>query len=356
MVEQLRRDLPGGIGTYARGLLQGLRSLGPAAPDLCLLASRAPGPGDPLDSFGLPVVASRLPRALLTPAWDAGLVPTLSGVDVVHAVSLGLPATRDVPSVACVHDLAWRVVPEAFPGRGRRWHEAALARVLHRAARLVVPSLATAQALQEAGARPGTVRVVEEGCDHLAPPDQAGTAALLARLGVGGPYLLSVGTLEPRKNLPRLVAAFALARPRLPEPWPLVVVGPHGWQGAGPSWPATLPDGVVLAGSVPPGVLTALYAGARCLAYVPRLEGFGLPPVEAMAVGTPVVASPMPSTAGRALEVDPCDVEAIADGLVRVATDEATRSRLVEGGRARAAELTWAGAARAHIEIWRELA
>lgn len=356
VVEQLRRPVPGGIGTYARGLLQGLRSLGPAAPDLSLLASRSPGPADPLGGFGLPVVASRLPRALLTPAWDAGLVPALAGIDVVHAVSLALPASRGVPSVACVHDLAWRVLPDAFPARGRRWHEAALARVLHRAVRLVVPSLATAEALREAGARPGAVRVVEEGCDHLAPPDQAGTAATLARLGVEGPYLLSVGTLEPRKNLPALVAAFAVARPRLPELWPLVVVGPHGWPGSGPSWPATLPDGVVLAGPVPPGVLTGLYAGARCLAYVPRLEGFGLPPVEAMAVGTPVVASPMPSTAGQALEVDPCDIEAIADGLVRAASDEATRARLVEQGRARAAELTWAESARAHTEIWRELA
>jgi len=73
------------------------------------------------------------------------------------------------------------------------------------------------------------VEVIDEGSDHLPEPDPAAADAVLARLDVVGPFLLSVGTLEPRKNLPRLVAAYQAARPRLPEPWPLVVVGPTGW-------------------------------------------------------------------------------------------------------------------------------
>lgn len=351
VVEQLRRPVPGGIGTYARGLVQGLAKLGDDAPETLLLASRPPRGPDPLAALGPRVRASRLPAPLASRAWDAGLVPDVSGLDVVHAVSLALPATGTVPSVACVHDLAWRSLPDAFPQRGRRWHEAALARTLRRAARLVVPSAATAEALLEAGARPGTVSVVEEGCDHLAAPDHPAASALLGRLGVEGPFLLSVGTLEPRKNLQRALGAFRLARRELPEPWPLVVAGPRGW-GAG----VAPEEGVVMAGEVEAGVLSALYERARCLVYVPLLEGWGLPAVEAMASGTPVVASPMPSTAGRALEVDPRDVEAIAAAMVGAACDDALRAEVAARGRARAEALTWAGAARAHVAVWREVA
>src|SRR5204862_1937119 len=153
-----------------------------------------------------------------------------------------------------------------------------------------------------------------------------------------------------RKNLRRLVEAYRLARPQLPEPWPLVVVGPAGWGEALPPEP-----GVVLAGPVSGEVLAALYARARLVAYIPPLEGFGLPAVEAMYACAPVVASPMPSTGGAALEVDPRDVEAIADALVSVGSQEGVRSQLVTAGALRSAELTWAAAARRHVELWEEV-
>lgn len=347
-VEQLRRAVPGGIGTYGRGLLQGLATLDGTRPEVALLASRPPTHPDPLGAFGFPVVASALPAPLLTRAWQAGLAGAPGGYQVVHAISLAAPPPGRAAAVVMVHDLAWRRLPETFPRRGRHWHEGALRRAIGGRARFVVPSAATAADLEAAGAAPERVSVVEEGCDHLPPPDRPAAASLLARLGVVGPYLLSVGTLEPRKNLPRLLAAFALARARLPEPWPLVVAGPVGW---GPSLPAA--EGVHLAGPVGGGLLSGLYAGARCLAYVPLLEGFGLPPAEAMARGTPVVASPVPSTGGTAaLQVDPRDAEAIADGLVRAASDEPLRERLSAAGKARAAELTWARAARGHLDVW----
>jgi len=98
--------------------------------------------------------------------------------------------------------------------------------------------------------------------------------------------------------------------------------------------------------------LTGLYASASLLAYVPLIEGFGLPPVEAMSVGTPVVASPLPSTGGAALEVDPHDTASIAAGLLQVATDEPTRTDLVAKGTARAAELSWTSIARRHRDVW----
>jgi glycosyltransferase involved in cell wall biosynthesis len=112
---------------------------------------------------------------------------------------------------------------------------------------------------------------------------------------------------------------------------------------------------VALAGEVPGAVLAGLYAGCRCLAYVPLHEGYGLPALEAMAAGAPVVASPMPSTEGAALEVDPLSVEAIAEGLVCASVDGPARDGLVDGGRMRVEKLTWESTARRHVALWEQL-
>jgi glycosyltransferase involved in cell wall biosynthesis len=351
VADQLRQRPTSGIATYTRGLLNGLRRLGDEAPPVVLVASRVPD-RDPLDTWGWPVWSSRLPGPLLTRWWDRGGGRGLvAAAGVVHATSLAAPTGSAAPLAVVVHDLAWRQFPEAFPSRGRRWHDAALARALRRATVLVTPAEATAELLRRAGAAPDRVVVIPEGCDHLPVADTEGAAATLGALGVSGPYLLSVATLEPRKNLARLVAAYTRARDRLPEPWPLVVVGPRGW-GA-----TVAPSvGVKLAGVVSDPVLGGLYAGARCLAYVPLGEGWGLPPVEAMTACTPVVASRVPSTGGAALEVDPTDIDAIADALVVAAGDDRRRSELVTAGLLRAGELTWAATAAAHVRLWRSLA
>jgi glycosyltransferase involved in cell wall biosynthesis len=357
--EQLRRRVPGGIGTYTRGLLQGLGEL-PAAerPALRLVVSRPPARPDPLESLGYPIESSWLPGPLMTRAWDTGLVRAGRGSGILHSVSLAAPVPSSGTSlVLTVHDVAWRSMPEAFPPRGRRWHEAALRRAARRAAFFVVPSEKTAEALLAAGVgvTEAEVAIVEEGADHLGEPDGPAARALLDRLGVKGPYLLTVSTLEPRKNLDRLVQAYALTRPRLPEPWPLVVVGPNGWGPSRSSAGQKPADGVVFAGAVDGGVLAAIYGGARCCAYVPIVEGFGLPVVEAMAQGTPVVSSPVPSSAGASLEVDPTSVASIAEGLVAAACDESTRADLVARGRKRAGSLRWVDAARAHVALWQRV-
>jgi glycosyltransferase involved in cell wall biosynthesis len=341
LVEQLRRSAAGGIGTYVLGLLQGLDELAEAeaddAPELTLTASRAPlGAADPLAELGHRLHKSALPGPLLTRGWDLGLVRAPSGVDVVHAMSLATLEPGPAPLVVTVHDLLWRRVPDAYPPRGRRWHEAALARALKRADHFVVPAEVVAGDLVEAGASPAAITVIPMGSDHMPPPDIAGAASHLASLGVHGPFLLSVGTLEPRKNLQRLIEAYEAVRDELPEPWPLVMVGPSGW-----GEQVTAGPGVVLAGTVSATELSGLYASARLLAYVPFIEGFGLPPVEAMSVGTPVVASPLPSTGGAAREVDPHDTASIAAGLLDVATDEAVRSDLIRLGSARSHTSRW---------------
>ncbi len=351
MVEQLRRPASGGIGTYIRGLIQGLDELEPSErPDLTLVASRptsAHGRPDPLAGLGCTVRAYPLPGPLLTRAWDRGVLRGSRGFDVVQATSLSTLEPGRVALVTTVHDLLWRRVPEAYPARGRTWHEAALRRALRRSDRFIVPAEVVAADLIEAGAPADAVHIIPMGSDHLPPPDVGAATRLLSTMGVDGPFLLSVGTLEPRKNLPRLVDAYEQARGSLPEPWPLVLVGPSGW-GARIK-PAT---GVVLTGMVTPSVLSALYAMARLLVYVPLEEGFGLPPVEAMALGTPVVASPLPSTAGAAFEVDPLDTESIAAGLLSVAGDEGEREGLRRRGRERSDELRWSGIARQHLGVW----
>lgn len=358
VAQQLRRPVPGGIGTYVRGLVRGLDAV-EDGPGVTLLASRPPGgrDGDGTDAvaaLGRPLRTSRLPGPVLTRIWDRGLLAGPEGFDVVHAASLACPSARRAPLVVAVHDLAWRQVPETFPRRGRRWHDRALARAVRGRAVFAAPTQETADVLADAGVSPSAVRVLDPmyGCDHLPPADAAATAALLARFDVAGPYLLAVGTVEPRKNLPALVEAFVRARPRLPEPWPLVVVGPDGW--GDDLRPA---PGVVPVGAVPAPVLAGLYAGARCLAYVPLFEGFGLPAVEAMTTCTPVVASVgLPSTGAAALEVDPTDVHDIAEGLVVAAADDRRRAELVTAGLLRVGELTWAAAARRHVELWESLA
>lgn len=353
VAEQLRRTAPGGIGTYLRSLLAALDD------DLrvTLLASRPPSGPDPVAELGRPVVTSALPGVVLGRAWARGLAGVAGRrFDLVFAPSLAAPPAADVPLAVALHDVAWRRLPDAYPARGRRWHDRALARAARTAAVLFVPSPDTADQVVAAGAPPSRVEVLDPmyGCDHLPPADRPAAAATLAGLGVHGPYLLAVGTLEPRKNLNRLVDAYRRARPFLPEPWPLVLVGPPGW---GVEVDALRQvDGVKVAGPVPAPVLAALYAGARCVAYVPLFEGYGLPAVEAMAAAVPVVASPVPSTAGAALEVDPLDVDAIAAGLVAAAGDDRRRAELVTAGLLRAGGLTWKAAADRHIEAWKSVA
>jgi glycosyltransferase involved in cell wall biosynthesis len=373
VVEQLRRKVPGGIGTYVRGLIQGLSETsadGRPSFGITLHASRPSRRGgcvrtaDPLVDFGLETVISRLPGRVLTRAWDVGIVCAPVGFDIVHSTSLAAPAhgaisdTRRGRSVVAVQDLAWRQFPETTSRRGRRWHEGALLRALGTADAFVVPSHATAEDLEQAGALRSTISVIPYGADHLPAPDLEQTDDLLRRHGVEGEFLLSVGTAEPRKNLGRLIAAYAVARPKLPEPWPLLLVGPAGW---GSDSFSIDPVGVKRLGEVDQRVLAGLYSRARLFAFVPLMEGFGFPPLEAMRSGTPVVVSPrVPSMTeapenGIAFVVDPHDVDSIADGLLSAATEQDLRASAIDHGISYAGRRTWNATADLHRQLWATL-
>jgi glycosyltransferase involved in cell wall biosynthesis len=192
-----------------------------------------------------------------------------------------------------------------------------------------------------------------DGC--FRPQEAAAIDSCAKRLSLPRPYVLCVGSLEPRKNLRRLLQAWQIAAPRHPDVW-LVLAGASGrvFRDAGLE---KCPDRVHLTGYLDDGDLPALYAGAEVFLYPSVYEGFGLPVAEAMACGTPVVCSSLtalPEVAGEAAEfVDPFSIEAIADGLGNLLGDERRRDKLRLAGLAQARKFSWPEAAEA---TWRVLA
>ena len=344
-VEQLAAPVPGGIATYTRGLLQGLREL---EVEPVLAGSR---PARDAAAGGLAVDPLHLRHRVTTALWHRGLGRARAGV--VHATSLSCPPVSGEAFLSVmVHDLAWRTNPTLTSSRGARWHEAALGRVLSRANLLAVPSSPVADDLVAAGADPARVHVVGEGADHLPEPDLDGADALRAERGSRRRFMLVAGTLEPRKNLSATVSAYR-ASGLSAEGVELCIVGPSGW-GDRDDLDAT---GVYLLGGVDADVLRGLYQRAEALVYLPLAEGFGLPPVEAMAAGTPVLASTaVPSVAGAAgtaaLVVDPTDLDAMAEAMGALGRDAELRRHLALGGSQFVADKRWRDVALRHLELW----
>jgi glycosyltransferase involved in cell wall biosynthesis len=255
-------------------------------------------------------------------------------LDVLHCTTFRAPVSPRAPLVVTVHDLAILRHPEAFPPWHRTTGVLALRSGVRAADAIIAVSAFTRDELVELLRVPvERIRVVPNGVEPLFRPD--GPAA-------SGDYVLAVGTLEPRKNLAAAVEAAHLAGVELR------VAGATGWGGV---------DVEGWVGEPSDEALAALIRGARCLVYPSLYEGFGLPVLEAMACGTPVVTSRGGATeevaGGAAVLVDPRDPASIAAGI-----EEAGRRRdgLVELGRARASMFTWRRAADAVEDLWRELA
>ncbi len=348
--EQLHSVVPGGIGVYTLEILRAaMGNLISAAPSIEIYGSNWTGSGDdPFLNFGAPIRYAKGNSRFVTRWWD--VAPTLAKINAGTMLSLSMagPISKGVDrSIFAIYDLAFRQVPEVFTPRGRRWHEKRLAMILDSGAEVITLSHESASDLEESGFASDRIHVILPGSDHLPYPDFERTDQLLAEFEISSPFLLVVGTLEPRKNLQRIFDAIDQARPMLGGEFPVVVVGPDGWGSEGSER-----RGVNFAGKVGDRVLSALYQRAALLVYAPLFEGFGLPPLEAMAAALPVVASKLPSTDEQvATIVDPMSVDSIADGIVKLLTSESIRSRQVREGLLRSNELTWKEAGQRLSEI-----
>lgn len=362
-IDQLWFEAPGGIGTYVRELLpllsddEGVELLPfhgrfRRSPPLALLSPAGQS------TFELPV-----PIKLLYPAWDylrrPALPTELGRADIVHATNpAAVPPVRSGQKlVVSVHDLTFERFPEMFPPRWLRLYRRGVKVALEEAAAILVPSVDVRDDLIARGAQSDRILVTPLG-SAMREPTQTDHLEL-ADHGLAPPFILFAGTIEPRKNLVRLVRAYRrLADEGLPHA--LALVGPNGWgaealqqelEGGGP--------GRVIRAFLPIGALAAAYASASAVAYVSLYEGFGLPVLEAMSLGAPVLTSnvsALPEVAGgAAILVDPTDEDAIADELRRIVTDADLRAELSRLGREHAAGFSWGATSRATVDAYRRV-
>jgi len=283
-------------------------------------------------SFGGSGRASSLVRDAFWYPFATGVAAR--GLDVLHCPTFRGPLRSPTPVVLTVHDLAIVRRPDAFPTWHRTYGRVGLRATVRAADAVVALSEFTKAEVEDLlGVPAARIRVVPNGVDPVFTPDGQATE---------GDYVLAVATLEPRKNLGLAVEGARLAGVELR------VVGARGWGDVEvDGW----------AGFVPDDGLARLYRGARCVLYPSLYEGFGLPVLEAMACGAPVVTSRGGATeetaGGAAVLVDPLDAASVAAGI-----EEASRrhDELVELGLARAREFTWARSADLVEALWRELA
>ncbi len=357
-----------GLGRYAVSLAQAVAAQHPG--DVHLFANLTRAARWPDDLAALPrtsVRAGYKPWRMAVLAaqvshfgWDR-LLPR---PDVFHATEHLLMPLHGVPTVLTVHDLIFRLFPQHHKRLNYWYLNAAMPLYVRRADAIITVSEATRRDLMREYGTPGDkITVVHEAAaPHFAPQPPERVAAVRAAYGLPERYLLTVGTIEPRKNLARLVEALSVLRRDDPA-LRLVVVGAEGWLTEG--FHAAIEnfgqqDAVIRPGYVPDADLPALYAGAAVGVLASLYEGFGLPVLEAMACGVPVACSCTSSVGeiagGAALTFDPELVEDMVGALRRALGDESLRADLRAKGLARAAQFSWERAARQTWAVYEKVA
>jgi glycosyltransferase involved in cell wall biosynthesis len=358
-----------GVGTYAQRLISGLATIDHRNRYTCLVA--ADGPGLPVDQGNVAAWATRVSFEdhLRGDLWLLAYLPLrlrALGTDVYHGPAVFLPHVKlGYRTVVTIHDLVSFLFPETVPRKYSLYMRLMTRLAARSADRIIAVSQATKADLERTlGVAAAKIVVIHEavGPEFARPLPPEAVAAVVHRYGLRTPYCLFVGNLEPRKNLPGLIEAFAEVRRRLAAlggPPQLVLAGTRAWLHAGVLRAVEkhgLGDDVVFTDYVPLGDLPALYAGATCFVFPSLYEGFGLPVLEAMAAGAPVVAAragSVPEVAGdAALLVDVRVPGELATAIETLLTDAALRERLVARGRARAATFGWETVARRTLAVY----
>lgn len=284
--------------------------------------------------------------------------------DVFHGTDFVLPPLRRCTTLLTVHDLTFLTHPEcAYPGLAKYLSQK-VPQSVKKATMIHANSQNTKKDLVERlGVAPERIEVVYEGVTpgFARVSDPATLQRVREKYQIEGPFMLSAGTIEPRKNYGTLIRALKLLKER-GLPHRLLIAGGRGWlceDILGLPGKLGLTDSVRFLGYVGDEDLPALMSLADVFAFPSLYEGFGLPPLEAIACGTPVVASntsSLPEVVGDAgILIDPQDIEGLADGLNQALSDEVLRKRIVEFGLRQAGKFTWGTAAEKTLELYRRL-
>jgi glycosyltransferase involved in cell wall biosynthesis len=349
----------GGVGRYVDGLLS---ALGTAGADLAMVCQRADAeryaamapnatvvPG--------PAAISHRPARL---AWEQTGLPLVAqqlAAQVVHSPHYTMPLRVGIPVVVTIHDATFFTSPEAISPVKGTFFRSATRTALRRATRVIVPSKATRDELVRVlDADPTVIDVAYHGVDpqlfHV--PTEADKARVAARLGLRGSYVAFLGVLEPRKNVPNLIRGWVDAVAWRDDPPALVLAGGTGWDDDVDAAIAEVPSHlrVVRPGYLRFADLPGFLGGATVVAFPSHGEGFGLPVLEAMACGTPVLTTQrlsLPEVGGDAVAYTEPDWQSIGSALSALLDDAGRRQALSDAALARSREFTWAASAEAHM-------
>ena len=353
LIEQCWHRVPGGTAVAAVNIaeeiyrLEGIDLVG-------IAANHRKNPKKPIPE-GMEIVNSKFPRQILYEMWNKFNIPKVENlaksVDLVHASGGAIPPT-DLPLVATIHDLSWREQNNWFPSRGKRLAETWLNKA-RKAERIICPSETTFKDLVKAGFDEQIISVVPLGVKKR-KVDKEQVEGLLKKNSISTPFVLWVGTIEPRKNIPTLLKAMQ----QIPEV-PLVLVGPKGWESDLQSAIEPMKDRVKIIGEVDEVTKHIWYEAASVFCFPSLMEGFGLPIAEAMSHGTPVVTSSTTATSevagDAALLIDPKSADVIAESIKEILNNTELAEELSKKGLDRAKKMTWENTALVTAGIYREM-
>ncbi|MCL5292423.1 MAG: glycosyltransferase family 4 protein [Actinobacteria bacterium] len=327
---------------------------------------------DRLDRSGAKIYPTKWPSGSRVSRliWDYAVLGKELGkerIDLFHGPSFSMPLTKVCPSVVTVHDLAFRYFPDSYTPINRYYFKVLLPAVVRRVDMIVTDSESSKLDIVESFPIPDEkVAVVYPGIgpDFKVTDDADRLADVHRRLGISREYILNVsGLITPRKNLTALFKSYSELRRTRAVDHQLVIVGSAGWSYSKIFEMVDeldLREDVIFTGSVSTDDLVAIYNGADLLVFPSWYEGFGFPVLEAMACGTPVVASnisSLPEIGGDAcVLVDPADEDELADGIASLLRDGGLRNRLIGSGLHRAKSFSWSETARRTLEVYKRVA